>query len=110
MSKNQLFLCVTLLVLGLNACGKKAAETAAPSAGEQVFVQNCRVCHAQGLNGAPIIGNKVQWRDRVSKGQSTLTEHAINGFGLMPAKGGNTELPDEEVAKAVSYMMARAQD
>lgn len=111
MSKNQLFLCATLLVVGLSACGNKEAEPAAtPTAGEQVFVQNCRVCHAQGLNGAPIIGNKIQWRDRIGKGQTTLTENAINGFGLMPAKGGNTDLPDEQVAEAVSYMMARAQE
>lgn len=100
------------LVIFLSSCGKKEEPkvVAAPGhPGEAVFKKHCKVCHAQGINGAPILGNKAMWSKRTGQGEAVLLQHAISGFGLMPAKGGNTELPDEEVAKAVSYMLSKVQ-
>ena len=42
-----------------------------------------------------------------------LYDHAINGFfgpqdTMMPERGGNPELSDEEIMTAVDYMMALA--
>jgi len=41
-----------------------------------------------------------------------LVQHATEGFygdvGEMPARGGNAELTDEEVAAAVHFMASRA--
>ena len=45
---------------------------------------------------------------RAQKGKETLFKHALEGFqdkGMMPAKGGNTELSDDEVKAAVVYMV-----
>jgi cytochrome c5 len=43
----------------------------------------------------------------------TLAEHAIVGYqgtmGVMPAKGGNPALSDEEVTAAVQYMVDQVQ-
>lgn len=94
--------------LGLIACGKsEPPEPPKPSAGELVYTKNCKVCHAQGLNGAPILGNKAMWGPRIPQGLPTLVEHATQGYGLMPAKGGNTELADADVALAVEYMVSK---
>ena len=44
----------------------------------------------------------------IKKGKDTLFKHALEGFqdkGMMPAKGGNTELSDDEVKAAVVYMV-----
>jgi cytochrome c5 len=42
-----------------------------------------------------------------------LTQHAIEGYtgaaGYMPAKGGRTDLSDEEIAAAVEYMAGESQ-
>ena len=37
---------------------------------------------------------------RVDQGIPILVEHASNGFGLMPAKGGKTHLTEQEIAKS----------
>lgn len=77
--------------------------------GEEVFSGLCIACHAAGLNGAPIFGNAKMWGPRIEQGIPTLVEHATNGYGLMPAKGGNPDLTDEQIAAAVAYMVNEVQ-
>ncbi len=76
--------------------------------GEQVFAQVCKTCHEAGLAGAPKAGDKAAWGPRIAQGEKTLLQHAIAGFqgkaGVMPAKGGNSDLTDDEVHRAVVYM------
>jgi cytochrome c5 len=77
--------------------------------GEQVYQTSCASCHEQGVAGAPAQGNREQWQPRLAKGYETLVANSINGFqgnmGVMPPRGGNANLSDEEVAAAVAYMM-----
>jgi cytochrome c5 len=91
---------------------------AAPSApkgslgGEQVYAQVCKTCHEAGLAGAPKMGDKSAWSSRIAQGENTVFQHAIAGFqgkaGAMPAKGGNADLTDDEIKRAVVYMVNRA--
>ncbi len=101
------------ITLSLTSCGENESGPGASvnqqSAGAKLVAENCKVCHAQGLNGAPIIGNGKMWAGRLDQGVDVLIEHAINGFGLMPPKGGKSELTDEEVAEAVRYMASQVQ-
>ena len=50
---------------------------------------------------------------RASKGVDTLYKHAIEGFtgaaGVMPAKGGNPALTDEQVKATVDWMVNNLQ-
>jgi cytochrome c5 len=77
--------------------------------GEAVYNQACMACHAQGVAGAPKLGDAEAWAPRIEKGIETLHDHSINGFqgeaGVMPPKGGFTNLSDEEVMAAVDYMV-----
>jgi len=82
-----------------DASGPKGALT-----GEQVYGQVCKTCHDAGLAGAPKIGDKGAWSARIAAGQKTVDQHAIAGFKAMPAKGGNADLTDDEVRRAVAYM------
>ncbi len=79
--------------------------------GQKVVESTCIACHGQGLNGAPILGNKKMWAKRLPQGEDTLVEHAISGFAydMMPAKGGNPDLSDQDVRFAVQYMMSLVQ-
>ncbi len=77
------------------------------SAGEQIFKGTCKVCHAQGINGAPILGNQAMWKERANQGIDTLVKHAMNGYGLMPAKGGNEALTEAEIREAVNFMLSK---
>ena len=74
--------------------------------GKEVYNAACMSCHASGAAGAPMIGNKQQWSDRMAKGKDTLYTSAINGIGVMPAKGGISTLSDDEVKSAVDYLIS----
>lgn len=87
-----------------------AAPVGAPAlkSGEEVFKAVCTTCHGAGIAGAPKFGDAGAWSTRIAEGQSTLWDHALNGYqgkaGVMPAKGGNSALADIEVERAVDYM------
>lgn len=97
-------------VAGASAPQKGGEEQAgAAKSGKDVVAAACNVCHGAGVAGAPKIGDKADWQARFDQGMDTLVNHAINGFtgskGMMPAKGGNTSLSDEEVKAAVISML-----
>ncbi|MGD1922771.1 MAG: c-type cytochrome [Paracoccaceae bacterium] len=78
--------------------------------GGEIWDANCRICHGPGNFGAPKITGSRFWGKRLPKGIATLISHAQNGFetslgGLMPARGGNDELTDDEVEAAVRFMV-----
>ncbi|GJL80505.1 MAG: cytochrome [marine bacterium B5-7] len=95
--------------------GSDATNTSAATdiSGEAVYQQGCIACHMSGVAGAPKVGDADNWKQRISTGIDTLHDHAINGFqgsaGVMPAKGGNTTLSDDEVKAAVDYMVSQSQ-
>ena len=72
--------------------------------GEQVYTAVCSACHTPGALGAPKLNAKGDWASRLGQGFETLTKHAIEGIRAMPARGGNPDLSDIEVARAVAYM------
>jgi cytochrome c5 len=90
-----------------------AGSAAIPKSGDEVFQQVCSACHATGLAGAPKAGDKTAWGPRIAKGKATLYQHALQGFqgsaGVMPPKGGRTDLPDDLVKAAVDHMVSMAQ-
>ncbi len=82
------------------------------STGEEVYKKSCRMCHVRGMAGAPKTGDKAAWKKRLAKGKETLYENSIKGFrdkGMMPARGGDSSLSDEEVKAAVDYMIEQSQ-
>ena len=78
--------------------------------GKAVYDGLCFTCHAQGIAGAPKMGDMAAWEARVEKGRDVNVSNVINGYtgstGVMPPKGGNPSLSDEEIAAAVDYMLA----
>lgn len=76
--------------------------------GEEVYKAVCSACHATGAAGAPKVGDNGAWAPRIAEGYDTLVSHAIHGIRAMPAKGGNPELDDVEVARAVVFMANQA--
>jgi cytochrome c5 len=72
--------------------------------GEAVYNSTCTACHGSGAAGSPKFGDAGAWAPRIAQGYETLLKHAIEGIRAMPAKGGNADLDDVEVARAVVYM------
>ncbi len=81
----------------------------ASSPGEAAYNKVCFACHAQGIAGAPKMGDAAAWEARIAQGKDTLYKHAIEGFqgqaGMMPAKGGAADLSDDDVKAAVDFML-----
>ncbi|PWF55163.1 c-type cytochrome [Massilia glaciei] len=73
-------------------------------AGDAVYTANCIACHGTGAAGAPKTGDIAAWTSRLAQGYDTLIKHAIEGIRAMPARGGNPDLDDVEVARAVVFM------
>lgn len=74
--------------------------------GEMIYNNACQACHMAGAAGAPQLVAS-QWEGRIGKGVDTLVSHAIDGFNAMPAKGGRSDLTDEQVRASVEYMLAQ---
>ncbi|MES2148439.1 MAG: c-type cytochrome [Pseudomonadota bacterium] len=130
-------LSLVLIALAVSACGQKtpAADVAAPVAavatapapaavaaaapmapvsaadlaiGEKVYGATCLSCHGAAVLGAPKFADKAAWGPRIAKGKDVLYASALNGFKMMPAKGGNAALKDDELKAAVDYMVSKA--
>jgi cytochrome c5 len=87
------------------------AEASGPKGmltGEQVYGTVCKTCHETGLAGAPKFGDKAAWAKVVAAGDKVAFAHAIGGFNAMPPKGGNSDLTDDEVKRAVVFMANKA--
>jgi cytochrome c len=87
-----------------------AAVLATFTNGTEVYEGACKACHEAGLAGAPKSGDAAAWAPRIAKGKATLYEHAVKGFtgtaGVMPPKGGRTDLSDDLIKEAVDHILA----
>ncbi len=97
------------------AAAKKAADEAAKGQvaydgtldGSVIYTSLCSGCHTSGAGGAPKMV-KADWTARIAQGKETLNKHAIEGYnnvGVMPARGGNPSLSDEQVIATVEWMV-----
>jgi cytochrome c5 len=87
-----------------------AAGPKVHQSGEQVFNQVCTACHGSNsaVPGSPKLGDKAAWAPLIKEGLETITADAIKGIRGMPARGGNPNLSDVEVARAIVYIANRS--
>ena len=82
--------------------------------GQQIFEATCQACHGatSAVPGAPKVTHNDDWAPRIAQGEETLFKHALEGFtgkaGMMPPKGGNSTLSDDDVKAAVQYMVKQS--
>ena len=94
----------------LAAITSATSAAAAPDAAkvEKTYSTTCLACHGSGIMGAPKVGDKAGWKPRIAKGKPALYLSAINGVKMMPPRGGNPGLKDDEVKSLVDYMVAKS--
>ncbi len=80
--------------------------------GSVIYANLCGACHTAGVAGAPKL-EQAAWSERIAQGMDTLVQKAIEGYtgsaGIMPARGGNPALTDEQMAASVQYMVDQLQ-
>ncbi len=83
--------------------GESAAASGAQT-GEEVYKSACAACHQTGVANAPKFGDKRAWAGHIAEGLDAMVKVAISGIRGMPPRGGNPNLSDLEIARAVIYM------
>lgn len=93
------------------AAAKAAAQVAYGGTldGAVIYQNLCTGCHTSGVGNAPTLDH-AHWDARIAQGLDVLHRHAIEGYtgpdgGIMPAKGGNPALTDEQVIATVDWML-----
>ena len=113
---------VVVAPVAVEAAAAAAAAAPAPAAapvvaqasaadlaiGEKVYGASCVSCHGAAVLGAPKLGDKPSWTPRIAKGVTVLYQSAIDGVKMMPPRGGNAALKDEELKAAVDFMVSKA--
>ena len=78
--------------------------------GSVIFGNLCTGCHTSGAGGAPTL-DAAHWAARIAQGKDTLYKHAVEGFhgaaGVMPPKGGNPALSEDQVKATVDWMVSQ---
>ena len=93
------------LALLLSFASIPASAQQEERSGKAVVEETCAGCHASGKDGAPKIGDRAAWKKRAAGGLTGLTKGALKGIRQMPPHGGNMQLTDIEIKRAVAYMV-----
>jgi cytochrome c5 len=95
---------------GDSSCGTAMASSGGGvKSGKDIFDSNCMACHSTGAGGAPKVGDKAAWSDRIGKGVDSVYANAINGINGMPPKGTCMSCSDDEIEATVDYMLENSQ-
>jgi len=99
---------------GLALCATLPASVPAAWAadapnGRAVFDKTCAPCHMTGAAGAPKLGDAAAWAPRIKTGLPALFNSATKGKGVMPPRGGNPALTDEEIKAVIAYMVSQVE-
>lgn len=73
--------------------------------GRLIYQRACASCHDEGFNGAPRLGVPSDWVKLDALGADGYTQITIAGIGIMPPRGGQPEMTDEQVRAAVEYIL-----
>ena len=77
--------------------------------GRFLYEKACGSCHTNGFNGVPRLVAS-DWPQYKQVGLEAYTRMAIEGVGIMPARGGQSDMSDEQVRRAMQYMLDRLED
>jgi cytochrome c5 len=81
-----------------------------PNEGALIVKHFCANCHAVKPLiplGAPRIGVKVDWQERLTHGLDVLFNHTAEGYRAMPPRGGCFECSDSQLKKAIAALLPR---
>jgi cytochrome c5 len=91
-------------ILGALLASLVMPALAQEKSGADVYETVCSECHGSGKLDAPRLGDRKRWGKLVREGLDDLVPAALRGIRKMPALGGNPQLSDLEVARAVVFM------
>ena len=99
---------ITVLVIAVGLLPWQGAVAAGSvKHGEFVYDKHCVECHGTGKKGAPELGDKDAWADRINKSELLLADHAYFGHRKMPDLANCSSCTQQDYADAVAYMLSK---
>ena len=83
-------------------------SSASLKSAKAVYASSCRSCHATGASGSPRLDDVEAWKPILARSRASLYASVLAGKGAMPPRGGDRSLQDDEVRRAVDFMVAAA--
>ena len=72
----------------------------------EIYQKKCMACHANGVAGAPKMGDSAAWSTRLAeRGIEGLYTSALKGRKAMPPKGACFDCTDEQIKQVVDLMI-----
>ena len=99
-----------IIIIYMFCCNKSLARfnKINPNRAPEIYQKYCRNCHASGVSGAPLNGDRKEWRRRINrKGIDRLVENVKTGKGGMPPGGMCGICTDEDIKNTIEYMSKR---
>jgi cytochrome c5 len=84
-----------------------SGEKKFPASGKDIYKENCAVCHDEGKNGAPKLGDKAAWQPLIAKNMDVLLENTLRSEEH-PKNGGCVLCTTGELMEAIKYMVAQS--
>ncbi|MBA2649768.1 MAG: c-type cytochrome [Legionella sp.] len=78
-----------------------------PANGENIYNENCAICHNEGKLAAPKIGDKQVWRPLIAKNMDILIKNTIQSDKHLK-NGGCDRCTTGEVIEAIKYMVSKS--
>jgi cytochrome c5 len=78
-----------------------------PMNGKAIYMESCAVCHNEGKEGAPKLGDKVTWDALAEQNVDVLFKDTMHGKAH-PKNGGCTECTAGEVLEAIKYILSQS--
>lgn len=85
------------------------ATVADEGPGVAIYTKTCMACHATGVAGAPMLGDKAAWEPRIAQGLDGMLNTAVNGKGAMPPRGTCMDCSDDDLMTVIEYMVSKIQ-
>jgi cytochrome c5 len=78
--------------------------------GQDTYDQYCVACHKDGVAGAPKFRDASAWKPRIESAKNIdgLVAIAMKGLNAMPPKGTCQSCTDQEIKKAIEYMLPKS--
>lgn len=68
------------------------------------WTRNCALCHVRGEGGAPVLGDRDAWTERLARGEDVLLTHTLEGFNNMPPLGYCMDCETEDFLALIRFM------
>lgn len=102
-------LSAVILLSLLSGCSQEASPPkVGERSGEYVYNTYCFACHNTGAANAPVLSDAEVWNALIKKGEPALLKVSIQGRGAMPRRGSCFDCTDEEIQRALHYMLQEA--